>query len=470
MTLRQSSMAKWIIPLGLLAVASAWTISCQGEDKPSATTALVTPTPAVTTSSAVDISTLTPIPTLTATRQPVATNHPSTPTPTRGTITDLPGNVCGPFWIPHKGDFHQHFIHWTKDGLHLVFDASEAIWIVDETGTQVKQVIDPDPARGARGDLESVYGFYADVSPDGTRIVYTTCEYSVRNANPADMRDDVDPRAKLGYEISVVNIDGTAKSRLTSNANLEHYPVWSPDGSKIAYVSSTSSFGRYDSKFSYLIVRSTEDAESASFVRRFDQASSNVALHPPVWSPDGQQIAVLIYKLGIGPPTPILYTIRTDGTELSKIGEATTLPTWSPDGSELAFAGPAPADGKASAIYAVKPDGSDRRIIWSDESDSASHGIHQVSWSPTGSDLLFISDSVYTIDSSIGVPRKVSRAYQDKYPRFRRYSAATLAAWSPDGSTIAVYHPDRELMIMARDGTDTRTLVGVTTDGTANTP
>ena len=462
----------WTVKLvtlaGQLAIASALIAACQGEGTPTDSPKSATSAPVVATPFSIDIPTLTPFDIPTTTRQPVATDHPSTPTPTISQITDLPGNVCGPFWIPYKGDYHQHFLHWTKDGLQLVFDASEAIWIVDEAGTEVRKIVDPDPARGAANKFESVYGFYADVSPDGSRIAYTTCEYPMSDP-PRYALESTDPREGLGYEIALIDIDGASKERLTNNEFLEHYPVWSPDGSRIAYVFSNSKFGRYDHRSSYLYFRSTDDAGSANFAR-LGQASSNVALHPPVWSPDGQQIAFLVYESGIGQLTRILYTIQTDGTEFTKIGEATTQPTWSPDGSQLAYAGPAGADGEAFAIYAVKPDGSDRRIIWSDEYGRTSHGIHQVSWSPTGSELLFVSNGVYTIGSSGGDPRQISTAIQDRYPLSRHYSAATIAAWSPDGSRIAVYHPDRELIIMARDGTGAKMQVEVSNDGTANIP
>ena len=55
--------------------------------------------------------------------------------------------------------------------------------------------------------------------PDGTKIAFT----SRRDGN---------------LEIYVMNADGTAQTRLTNNAASDFNPVWSPDSSKIAFVTS----------------------------------------------------------------------------------------------------------------------------------------------------------------------------------------------------------------------------------------
>ena len=352
--------------------------------------------------------------------------------------------------------------------MQLIFDVAEAVWTVDSVGSQVRQIVDPDPERGSPGTVESDYGFYADVSPDSSRIVYSTCEFP-KDPPPRPGSHDDNPRGKLGYEIAVVNIDGTSKERLTRNAFFDHYPVWSPDGSEIAYLASPdSSTGRYNYWNSVLHIRSLQDPGDASFVRTVDPISADPDALPPSWSPDGQFLAFVTKAKTNDNLSTVqhIYTVRNDGTEPRKLSEVTTLPTWYPDGSELAFAGPTP-NGEISAIYAIKPDGSDKRVIWSDESHSASSGIYQVSWSPDGSELLFISDGVYVVGSEGEDLRRISNAEPGK---FLRFSWATLAAWSPDGSNIAVYHPDRELLIITRNGEDQRTLVKISDDGTVSTP
>ncbi len=38
-------------------------------------------------------------------------------------------------------------------------------------------------------------------------------------------------------EIAAVNVDGTGYARLTTNSHLDAYPVWSPDDTRLAYLS-----------------------------------------------------------------------------------------------------------------------------------------------------------------------------------------------------------------------------------------
>ncbi len=120
------------------------------------------------------------------------------------------------------GNIHEHFLHWTPDGSHLVFDVDDTIWTLDIEGARLLQVADVDldyEPGGYSDNSRFLFGFYADVSPDGSRIVYATCEYF-----------------RGGYEIATVKIDGTDERRLTQDGYFEHYPVWSPDGKQIAFV------------------------------------------------------------------------------------------------------------------------------------------------------------------------------------------------------------------------------------------
>ena len=74
--------------------------------------------------------------------------------------------------------------------------------MVNTAGTEARIVAHANP-KSERGTMD---GHHADVSPDGSRIVYVTCEF---------------PFAHDGYgyppahELAIVNVDGTGLQRLT---------------------------------------------------------------------------------------------------------------------------------------------------------------------------------------------------------------------------------------------------------------
>ena len=73
------------------------------------------------------------------------------------------------------------------------------------------------------------FGIYADFSPVESRIVYSTCEYKMALGYGAFTQ-----KPQAVYELAAINPDGSEKRRLTHSAGADHYPSWSPGGSKFA--------------------------------------------------------------------------------------------------------------------------------------------------------------------------------------------------------------------------------------------
>ena len=348
-----------------------------------------------------------------------------------------------------------------------MFDHDDLILALDIAGAQVREVADVDPDYQETGSHDGFYrfeyGFYADVSPDGSRVVYSTCEY---------MPDE--PETWLysgGYEIAVVNIDGTDKKRLTKNERLDFYPVWSPDGTQVAIVADEAFEG-----FGPVIMPADSPEEWQPL-----HYANWVAMYPPVWSPDGQRLAFIANEGefrddGIAG----LYVIGSNGEGLTRIGDANAPAAWSPDGEELAFAS---VDGDAPIIYVVRPDGTGMRTIWRGEPKVPPESISlvsQVSWAPDGSELLFLVGRAYRARKE-GLPIPYDSAYfSNEYYTDEAYLVrsdgtdlrllapgipSNRTAWSPDGSRIALYQPGRHIVTISRDGTDLRFLVIVDEEG-----
>lgn len=103
------------------------------------------------------------------------------------------------------------------------------------------------------------------VSPDGSTVVFTVATNDL-------------PRAKHIEHVWLMNANGTNARQFTRGDAGETSPVFSPDGSRIAFVS-----GRNGSSNIYIISSSGGEATQLT------HASTGVA--DPLWSPDGKWIA-----------------------------------------------------------------------------------------------------------------------------------------------------------------------------------
>ena len=469
--------------VGLLCLlAAAFLSACGGEPMPDPT---ATPTPG-SISTTVPTPTLTPVPTPTPTPIPAPTPVLTSPTPTDDPLVHVPGQFgvsrnstttfyneptfpCGPSLIPHLRQYLPDILHWTPDSSHLVFSQEGTVWKVDADGTQLQKVLDANPYI-SEGVVRFLFGFHADSSPDGAQLAYTSCQFPTEYEDPARAQAVIDQdgpewyeRSLYNYEIALTGLEGGNQQRITHNLSLDHYPVWSPDGDRIAFLQ-----GGYS-----VNIMSPDGSDVQSIVSRTDllHFKSRVALVPPVWSPDGQRLAFVANEGEVySRERRTVYTVRPDGSELTKVGEMgaslpypdelTVAPAWHPDGERLAFTG---FDGERLTIHTVRFDGEDLRRVWGDKPDGYAH-ISQVSWSPNGSEILFVSNGTNDTWAYNGI--YVVRPDGSGLRSLDFRGTNILAAWSPDGSRIAIYDAKTNygyglisISTVSRDGTDLRVLV-----------
>ena len=323
------------------------------------------------------------------------------------------------------------------------------------------------------GYIDFIHGFHADLSPDGAQLAYTSCQFPTEYEDPASAqasRDRYGPelyeRDLYNYEIALTGLDGGNQQRITNNLRLDHYPVRSPDGDRIAVIAGG---GDYRGEI-YTMSQDGSDVQSLGLV------DVRVAHVPPVWSPNGQRLAFVANEGELYTrERRTVYTVRPDGSELVKVGEMgaslpypddlTVAPAWHPDGERIAFAG---FNGEEVTIHTVRFDGEDLLRIWGDRPDDYTR-ISQVSWSPNGSEILFVSNGTNDTWAYNGI--SIVRPDGSGLRSLHSSANRILAAWSPDGSRIAAYKrkgwrsPTTGLYTLSMDGTDLRVLVEADRNG-----
>ena len=130
------------------------------------------------------------------------------------------------------------------------------------------------------------------------------------------------------------------------------------------------------------------------------------------------------------------------------MSETVSVASWSPDGHRLALA---KLDGEDVVLFTVAPDGSDPQAITTitdRETFKDFHGRYQswigtLAWSPNGTHIMFGCDvglCVVNLDGVVVGESQIEEVPWD--PRIGEMHGRPQAAWSPDGSKIAVRVPN----------------------------
>ena len=356
----------------------------------------------------------------------------------------------------------QRFLQWTPDGSQLLLEYGSyevlnservgnhanyglGIFLVESDGSRLQRVISPSAIFHVVDRFSLFLGHMShfDVSPDGSQVVYSTCNYPTGILFEESPGYQISPEwapevGKFKYEIAVANIDGTNPRRLTENKVLDNYPVWSPDGSRIAFIAR----GYWPSDYATLYTMAADGSDVRRVFERPQWPSKGFATAPPVWSPDGKYLAVVAYEdgpdsyeLDAPPLRRFLYTISADGL-VRRIAQALSVPSWSPDGHRIALAIP---HGEGVALYTLAANGTDPRFV-AHISEQAIW-IETVSWSPDGTRILFTCDTQCVANVQSGTVSKWPVHFEGRF---------SIAAWSPDGSRIAARRAEELSELRAR--------------------
>ena len=231
---------------------------------------------------------------------------------------------------------------WSPDGKHLAFlstrptDGKTQVWLLDRRGGEARRLTN------VKEEMEDYQW-----SPDGKRLVLVMRE-STESKSPKpividrykfkqDIQGYLSPASRT--HLYLFDIQTQKVELLTTDKNFEDSnPVWSPDGSRIAYVSNHAKDADQTNTNDIFLIDARPGAKPVKLLTA--DAPNDQQL---VWSPDGRLIAYLVgagteyYAYGQDKLAIIPAAGGTPRVLTEKFDRMVSVPQFSADGASLTF-------------------------------------------------------------------------------------------------------------------------------------
>ena len=201
---------------------------------------------------------------------------------------------------------------WSPDGSRIVYARQNEIWTMDAAGGNPVQLADGDSLK-----TDPLW------SPDGKYILYRGGSFSA-----------------LFDSLWIMDADGSDPQQLVDRAADRRLPAgahWSPNSGAVAYAGScyvapgAEASATYGPPLNRSICQVNVDGSGLTELAPYSEDNRD-----PVYSPDGSRIA---YAASGDTGEGGVYVLDLDTRALSRIAESGERPVWSPDGTLIAVGG-----------------------------------------------------------------------------------------------------------------------------------
>ncbi len=260
-------------------------------------------------------------------------------------------------------------------------------------------------------------------------------------------------------DIWTMNPDGTGARQLTSGPELDVSPLWSRDGTQLAFWSFPEARAGADDPYEpdldggdrALVVIDADGSDRRVIAEHISFPGVNLE---PSWAPDGSRIAFARSDDG----AVVVDVVSLADGSLTRIGPGET-PRWSPDGSLIAYRS---LDGPA--VWVVAPDGTGQRRLSQESGSGMAFFMYTQSWSPDSSQVVYYTGSngahdIWAVNADGTGEHAVAADFRDEYwptwsptgriafSRVIRNGAnrPTYVVIDPDGSNEVVLERERQM-------------------------